>query len=117
MKGEVIATYGRGFLLSDKTASILVYLNAPANYSVGDVVTVTGTTSNFSGLMQFPQNSTVTLTERSGEFAYPAAQTMTGAEMDAWTASAAVKYVSITGKLVIAGNYYNLVVDLSLIHI
>lgn len=55
VKGEVIATYGRGFLLSDKTASILVYLNAPANYSVGDVVTVTGTTSKYSGLMQFPK--------------------------------------------------------------
>lgn len=111
VKGEVIATYGRGFLLSDKTASILVYLNAPANYSVGDVVTVMGTTSKYSGLMQFPQSSTVTLVERSEEFAYPAAQAMTGAEMDAWATSAAVKYVSITGKLVIDGNYYNLVVD------
>lgn len=113
VKGEVIATYGRGFLLSDKTASILVYLNAPANYSVGDVVTVTGTTSKYSGLMQFPQSSTVTLIERSEEFAYPAAQAMTGAEMDAWTVSAAVKYVSITGKLTInkEKGYYNLVVD------
>lgn len=111
VKGEVVATYGRGFLLSDKTASILVYLNAPANYSVGDVVTVTGATSKYSGLMQFPASSTLTLVERSEEFAYPAAQAMTGAEMDAWAASAAVKYVSITGKLVIDGNYYNLVVD------
>lgn len=111
VKGEVVATYGRGFLLSDKTASILVYLNAPANYSVGDVVTVTGVTSKYSGLMQFPASSTLTLVERSEEFAYPAAQAMTGAEMDAWAASAAVKYVSITGKLVIDGNYYNLVVD------
>lgn len=113
VKGEVIATYGRGFLLSDKTASILVYLNAPANYSVGDVVTVTGTTSKYSGLMQFPQTSTLALVERSEEFAYPTAQAMTGAEMDAWTASAAVKYVSITGKLTInkEKGYYNLVVD------
>lgn len=111
VKGEVVATYGRGFLLSDKTASILVYLNAPANYSVGDVVTVTGATSKYSGLMQFPASSTLTLVERSEEFAYPAAQAMTGTEMDAWAASAAVKYVSITGKLVIDGNYYNLVVD------
>ena len=109
----MIATYGRGFLLSDKTASILVYLNAPANYSVGDVVTVTGTTSKYSGLMQFPQTSTLALVERSEEFAYPTAQAMTGAEMDAWTASAAVKYVSITGKLTInkEKGYYNLVVD------
>ena len=38
---------------------------------------------------------------------------MTGAEMDAWTASAAVKHVSITGKLTInkEKGYYNLVVD------
>ena len=63
--------------------------------------------------MQFPQTSTLALVERSEEFAYPTAQAMTGAEMDAWTASAAVKYVSITGKLTInkEKGYYNLVVD------
>lgn len=110
-KGEVLATYARGFLLGDKTGSILVYLNAPANCSVGDVVTVAGETSQYSGFAQFTQNAEVALVERNAEFVYPSASTMTGAEMDAWTGSAVVKYVSITGKLNISGTYYNLEVE------
>jgi hypothetical protein len=110
-KGTVVGTYGRGFLLNDGTASILVYLNKPANYSIGDVLTVAGTTSIYSGLSQFPQSSEVKLLERSKTFAYPTAVSMSGAEMDKWTENAAIKYVSITGKLVISGKYLNLEVE------
>lgn len=110
-KGEVLATYARGFLLGDKTGSILVYLNNPANYSIGDIVTVAGETSQYSGFAQFTQNAEIALVERSEEFKYPSATSMSGAEMDAWTKDAVVKYVSITGKLVISGSYYNLEVD------
>ena len=110
-KGEVLATYDRGFLLGDKTGSILVYLNNPSNYSIGDVVTVSGETSQYSGFAQFTQNAEIALVGRSTEFAYPTAVNMSGAEMDAWISNAVVKYVSITGKLVISGNYYNLEVE------
>lgn len=110
-KGEILATYARGFLLGDKTGSILVYLNNPANYSIGDVVTVSGETSQYSGFAQFTQNAEIALVERNSEFKYPSATNMSGAEMDAWTSNAVVKYVSITGKLVISGSYYNLEVD------
>lgn len=110
-KGEIIATYDRGFLLKDETGSILVYLNAPANYSIGDIVTVSGTTSQYSGFAQFTQSSTISLVERNTKFAYPTATTMNGTEMDAWTSNASIKYVSITGQFSISGNYYNLTVD------
>ena len=111
VKGEVIATYGRGFLVGDGTASILVYLNAPANYSVGDVVSVAGTTSSYSGLMQFPNSSEVILLERNNSFAFPTPVNMTGAELDSYMDAPSVKYVSYKGKLTISGNYYNIVVD------
>ncbi len=111
VKGEVVATYARGFLLSDGTATILVYLNAYSNYSVGDVVSVSGTTSIYSGLMQFPATSEITLLERSTTFAYPSAQTLNGAELDALSASPTIKYISFTGKLSISGTYYNITVD------
>jgi len=111
VKGQVVATYARGFLLNDGTASILVYLNAYANYSVGDVVSVSGTTSKYSGLMQFPATSVITLLERSKTFAYPSAQTLDGAALDALSAAPTVKYVSFTGKLSISGTYYNITVD------
>ncbi len=110
-RGEVVATYSRGFLLNDGTGSILVYLNAPANYSVGDVVTVSGETSTYSGMYQFTASSEIALAERSETFFYPEATAMSGVEMDAWTENAVVSYVSITGTLSISGNYYNIVVD------
>ena len=109
--GTIVGTYSRGFMLNDGTASILVYLNAPANYSVGDVVTITGTTSSYSGLYQFTQNSEITWIEHNKSFTYPTATTMNGAQMDAWTNNATVQYVSITGELSISNNYYNLLID------
>ena len=111
VKGEVVATYARGFLLSDGTATVLVYLNTYPNYSIGDVVSVSGTTSKYSGLMQFPAASVVTLLERSATFAYPSAQNVSGAELDALATSPSVKYISFTGKLTISGNYYNIAVS------
>lgn len=111
VKGQVIATYSRGFLLGDETGSVLVYLNNPANYSVGDVVTVSGTTTIYSGLMQFPNTSTVAFVERSKKFVYPDAVVMNGTDLEAYAAKPEVKYVSVTGKLVISGNYYNLEID------
>lgn len=112
VKGEVIATYGRGFLLSDKTASVLVYLNAISNFSVGDIVSVSGKTSQYSGLMQFPANSEVILLERSETFSYPSAvETLDGAGIDDLSNSPLVKYVRFNGKLSISGNYYNIIVE------
>ena len=111
VKGTVIATYSRGFLLSDGTGSILVYLNGMPNNSIGDVVSVSGTTSSYSGLMQFPATSVVTMLERADEFSYPTPTTMTGADLDAYVAAPEVKYVSYTGTLSISGYYYNVTVD------
>ena len=111
VKGEVIATYGRGFLVGDGTASILVYLNAPANYSVGDVVSVSGTTSSYSGLMQFPNTSEVTLLERNTSFAFPTPVNMTGAELESYMDAPSVKYVSYKGTLSVSGNYYNIAIE------
>lgn len=109
VKGEVIGTYGRGFILNDGTASILVYLNATANYSVGDVVTVSGTTSKYSGIMQFPANSEISLVERKTSFAYPTnATAMSAADLVSYVAAPTVKYAKFSGKLKISGTYYNI---------
>lgn len=110
VKGTVIATYNRGFLLGDETGSILVYLYE-LNYSVGDVVTVSGTTSAYGGLMQFPGSSEVTLLERAETFSYPTPTSITGAELDAYLSAPEIKYVTYTGTLSISGEYYNVAVD------
>ncbi|MBQ2779709.1 MAG: carbohydrate binding domain-containing protein, partial [Bacteroidaceae bacterium] len=59
VKGTIIATYSRGFLVSDATGTILVYLGSDKGNKEGDVVTVSGTTSTYGGLLQFAAGSTV----------------------------------------------------------
>ena len=112
VKAEIVATYARGMLISDGTATILVYLNAMPNYAVGDIVEVTGTTTKYSGLLQFPNSSVVTRLEHNPEFKFPATSTvMSGAELDNYVNNPDIKYVTFTGDLTISGNYYNIVVD------
>lgn len=111
VQGTVVATYARGFLVGDETGEILVYLNATPNYSVGDIVSVSGTTTQYSGLMQFPNSSEITLLGREEAFSYPSPETLDGAALDAYVSSPSVKYVTYTGTLSISGYYYNVTVD------
>ena len=109
-KGTVVATYARGFLMSDETGTILVYLNAAPAVATGDAVNVSGTTSMYGGLLQFAAGSTV---EKTGTatVTHPTATVMDGAAMDAYLTAPVVKYVEYTGTLTINGNYYNVAVE------
>ena len=109
-KGTVVATYARGFLMSDETGTILVYLNAAPAVATGDAVNVSGTTSMYGGLLQFAAGSSV---EKTGTatVTHPTATVMDGAAMDAYLTAPVVKYVEYTGTLTINGNYYNVAVE------
>ena len=109
-KGTVVATYARGFLMSDETGTILVYLNAAPAVAIGDAVNVSGTTSMYGGLLQFAAGSTV---EKTGTatVTHPTATVMDGAAMDAYLTEPVVKYVEYTGTLTINGSYYNVAVE------
>ena len=109
-QGTIVATYARGFLLDDGTGSILVYLGSDGGNTVGEIVTVEGTTSLYGGLLQFAAGSVVTkLTTTT--VSYPTATAMDGAAMDAYLTAPAIKYVEYTGTLTISGNYYNVAVE------
>ena len=111
VEGTVVATYARGFMLGDETGSILVYLNATANYSVGDLVTVSGNVTEHGGMLQFGNSSTINFTGRSETFAYPQATAMSVADLKAWKEAPEVEYVSITGELSISDNFYNIILN------
>lgn len=113
IKAEVVGTYAKGILVSDGTGSVLVYPNNVPNYSVGDSVIVTGTTSSYGGLLQYPNTSTITRSGKSESFNYPKAQTMDAAALNDWMKSPVVKYAKVTGKLSISADskYYNVVID------
>ncbi|MDO4462497.1 MAG: hypothetical protein Q4C30_08405 [Bacteroidia bacterium] len=103
VQGTVAGIYKRGFLLQDATGYVLIYLNAATDRKLGDVVTVSGTTSKYSGFKQF-KDCTVELV-KSGAFSYPKPVTLTGAQLEADLNS--IKYVTMSGKLTIDGNYVN----------
>ena len=109
VQGTVIATYARGFLLSDDSGQILVYLNVKPNYTVGDIVTVEGTTSKYANVMQFGNTSVVTRSGRADSFSYPEPKEYTGAQLDAYVGKVdGFHYAKIVGELIIDGNYINL---------
>ena len=110
VQGSVIATYTRGFLLSDDSGQILVYLNVKPNYTVGDIVTVEGTTSKYANVMQFGNTSVVTRLGRADSFSYPEPKEYTGAQLDAYVGNVdGFHYAKIVGELVIDGSYINII--------
>ena len=111
IKGTVVATNARSFLVEDETGIILVYLGTAPNVNVGEEVTVSGTVTQYGGMPQFPNSSIITKTGVTNEVVYPEATVMDGAAMDAFLSSPEINYVEYTGKLTIDGNYYNVAIE------
>ena len=123
VKGIVCATYKTGFLLYDKTGYILVYKKS--DVSVGDEVAVTGTTTKYGGLMQFPAKNTdlnIELVKKGKEpnFKHPSAKTYAAADFEAYAENPVVEYITYKGKLSFSSKtkddgtvlkYYNVSID------
>lgn len=108
--GTVVATYARGFLIGDGTGYILTYVGSDSGLAVGDVVTVSGATSMYGGLLQFGNTSTF---EKTGtaEYTQPEPEVLDAAAMDAYLAAPTIKYVQYTGTLTISSYYYNVAIE------
>ncbi len=116
-KGTAVAVNARSFLLQDETGSILVYKDYDwsGDVSVGDVVTVEGTTSSYGNAMQFGKEATYTKTGTE-TVSYPKAKTLTMADCEAYASgSVTPEYVKVNGTLSVTENskyagsyYYNL---------
>lgn len=105
----VVATYTGGFVMSDETASILVYLgygaeNIPA---VGDVVSVSGSVTSYGDAFQFAEGATVTKTGTT-TVEYPNPTEITESNIGGLMEKPVVTYVKMTGTLSVSGNYYNI---------
>lgn len=111
VKGIVCATYSKGFLMTDKTGYILVYKTSDVNK--GDEVTVSGTTSKYAGLMQFPSTAEVTVTKAGKEPNYKESSYtfLDAAGFENYVNNPKVQFVRYAGKLTISGNYYNVAVN------
>lgn len=108
VEGTIVAEYGKGFLVSDGTGHILVYLGVTPTYAVGDQVTVKGALAAYAGMLQFPAESTITKTGTT-TVSTPSTE-FSERDMDDMLGTNIVKYGQYTGTLSISGDYYNVTV-------
>ncbi len=112
IKGTVVGTYARGCLINDGTGYILYYANAQTEAKVGDVVTLSGSVTQYAGLYQFGNTSTLTIESSGNKFTYPTPRALSNNDIDALFNSPSIEYVSYSGTLSISDsgkgyNYYN----------
>lgn len=117
-RGVVAATYTQGFMLTDGTGNILVFEKKLPTFKIGDIVSVSGTTSKYNGLMQFAADGLQVKRESEGSTSVNGliAQDMDGVAMDAYLDAPRAVYVTYTGILTIKDsgkgyNYYDVEID------
>ncbi len=113
IKGWVVATCTKGFVISDESQALLYVFNPKTYPKVGDVVTVSGSASTYgnSKLVQVNSGSVVTVLaeEEPKNVIYPeVANPMTAEEVDAYFEQNTRIYTKIRGKLIVSGDYVNI---------
>ena len=106
VSGTVVATYAKGYLVSDGTGYLLTFLGSASPFAVGDKIIQKGKTTLYAGMLQFDSSveaektGTATVSEPQIEF--------TGRDMDDMLGTNIVKYGQYTGTLSITSDgYYN----------
>lgn len=117
INGIVTAIDARGFILSDKSGSILCYQASGFDQTALPLysqVTVSATVGSYNKGLQLGITSDSYTVVGQGEYTYPTPEVVTGADMDdaiTRTSPFLAEYVTFAGTLSISGNYYNITVD------
>lgn len=121
-KGYVTGICSRGFILTDKGGSILVYVASgfvQNDWKVGDQVSVKGKVSAYNNGFQIDGATASVVKEGTGKYTYPAPIKYTGAQIDEaiqTTDNFGAKYCEFTGTAAITTNssgstYYNINIE------
>ena len=105
VKGTVVATNGKGFVMGDGTGYIYYYKNGDTGKSVGDLVKVSGTTGTYGQIIQFTNSATVTEAATSNYNNTPAATVITEVP-DYSTSYHLSTYLEFEGTLTKSGSNY-----------
>ena len=110
--GTVMAQYANGFVMSDETASILVYqgYNPAVQVKIGDNVSVTGSGETYSGMVQIADPE-ITVVSSDNPVSYPEALALDGSKADELLSASEICYIEGTGELVKEDNYYNVYIE------
>ena len=97
IEGKVIATHTKGFLVQDKTGTILVFKKKHGMVA-GNLVSVEGNIATYGGLNQFGESSEIKV-NGTEEVTHPEPENFTSTEFDAYAAKPCIKYVKYTGTM------------------
>jgi hypothetical protein len=105
IQGTVVATNSRGFVMGDGTGYVYYYKNGTVTQSVGDMVTISGTTGTYGHIIQFTNTATVAEATSSNYDYTPAATLIT--EVPDYTQGYHLStYLEFEGELTKNGNSY-----------
>lgn len=106
----VVGTNQQGLVLQKNGARIYAFYGESHDFKAGDVVTVTGATESRNGLVQFGKGCAI---EKTGEkkVEYPEPAKFTANEINAYMSAPEIRYVTVEGTVMVAGNYANVEIE------
>jgi len=110
-RGTIVGVARNGYMISDGSYSIYVYLGSVPDFEVGDHVQVTGPIVSYGGAFQFGSSS-VTTKLSTKPFFVPDTLTLSGSAVTDYANNFSVgEYIELTGTLYMNGIYANLIID------
>lgn len=97
IKGQIIGTHDKGFLVKDDTGIILTFKKKHGQ-KVGSFVTVEGVTTVYADMKQFGETSTITL-EKEGTYTQPQPEVLDGKKMEEYAQNPTIKYIQYEGLM------------------
>jgi hypothetical protein len=116
VKGTVVATNARGFVIGDGTGYVYTYLNSAPTQSINDKVSISGTTGSYGHIIQFTSSATIATTATSNYDGTPAATAITEVP-DYSTGNHLSTYLEFEGTLTKSSSNYLITVGESQIQI
>ncbi len=116
VKGTVVATNNRGFVIGDGTGYVYTYLNATPTQTVGNKYTVSGMMGDHNHVLQFTNSATIAEATSSNYNNTPAATLIT-AVPDYTDANYLSTYLEFEGELTQSSNNYFVALGTSQIQI
>lgn len=106
----VVASGSNTYVIADETGIIQVY-GYDHGRSAGEKINISGEVTPRNNMLQFnTKTATVSVVSEGNSWNY-APTTYTATEIEAYTASPTYDEISITGKLIKSGSYYNLEIE------
>lgn len=97
IEGQIIGTHDKGFLVKDETGVILVFKKKHGQ-KVGSTITVEGVTTEYAGMKQFGETSTITLIGE-GTYTQPQPEVLDGKKMEEYAKNPTIKYIQYEGLM------------------